>query len=235
MASPQKENGYTAIANPIMDALTKIRISGEARQVFDTILRKTYGFNKKEDAISLSQFSTSTGLKKNSVCKALAHLRDLNLITQKVNDIANIYSINKDFDTWKPLPKKRTLPKKRIAIPQKVKKYTPKSDIQKTVTKDTITKDIGGAEINELLDFFKTEINPHINFGNKTERKACHELIKLYGLKKVKDAALFTFEKQKTDSYVPKVTSPYDLYTKWVKLDLYFKSKLSKERKIENL
>ena len=47
MANPQKENGYTSIANDIVEALAGIRIPGEARQCLDVILRKTYGWNKK--------------------------------------------------------------------------------------------------------------------------------------------------------------------------------------------
>ena len=67
MAEPQKENGYTPIANEIMDALCRIRIPGEERQVLDCIFRKTYGWNKCEDSISLTQFMEMTGLKKPAV------------------------------------------------------------------------------------------------------------------------------------------------------------------------
>ena len=52
MAMPQVENGYTRIANELLEALAKIRIPGEARQVFDVIMRKTYGF-RKSDPIAL--------------------------------------------------------------------------------------------------------------------------------------------------------------------------------------
>jgi phage replication O-like protein O len=141
MANPQLENGHVKIANDIFEALMRIRISGEARQVLDTIIRKTYGFNKKEDAISLSQFCLATGLSKTGVCKGIAKLVSLNIITKKGNDIANVYSLVKDFTLWKPLPKKVTLPKKEIIVTQKGKKCYPKRDTQKTVTKDTITKD----------------------------------------------------------------------------------------------
>ncbi|HDY68615.1 MAG TPA: hypothetical protein ENH85_12610 [Candidatus Scalindua sp.] len=106
MASPQKEHGYTMIANELMEALAKTRIAGEARQTLDTIIRKTYGFNKKEDAISLSQFSAITKLRKPTVVRALRKLLSMNIITKKDNDIANIYSFNKDFDSWEPLSKK---------------------------------------------------------------------------------------------------------------------------------
>ena len=98
MANPQKENGYTAIANELMEALARTRISGEATQVLCVILRKTYGYQKKEDAISLSQFEEATGIKKPEVVRALAKLQMMNVIGKKANDIANIYGIVKDFE-----------------------------------------------------------------------------------------------------------------------------------------
>ncbi|MBI5447822.1 MAG: replication protein [Gammaproteobacteria bacterium] len=64
MVTPQCEDGYTKIANELLEALARIRIPGETHQVLDTVLRKTYGYGKKEDAISLSQFVLATGLSK---------------------------------------------------------------------------------------------------------------------------------------------------------------------------
>ena len=49
MVSPQWENGYTKIANEILESLARIRINGEARQVLDVIIRKTYGYGKKTE------------------------------------------------------------------------------------------------------------------------------------------------------------------------------------------
>ena len=74
MSSPQKENGYTPIANELMDALSKYRIPGEQMQCLIFIIRKTYGFNKKDDMISNSQFVDGTGLKKGNVSRALKSL-----------------------------------------------------------------------------------------------------------------------------------------------------------------
>ena len=94
-----------------MEALGRIRIPGEARQVFDVIIRKTWGWHKKEDAIALSQFCLATGLSKSKVIKARKKLLEMNLIivSQKGNDDSYIYRLNKDFETWKPLPKRGTL------------------------------------------------------------------------------------------------------------------------------
>ena len=85
METPQLEDGYVRIANKIMEALARIRIPGESRQVLDAIIRKTYGWGKTKDKISLSQFVKMTGLKKVTVCKAISKLKQMNIITQKGN------------------------------------------------------------------------------------------------------------------------------------------------------
>lgn len=108
MANPQLENGYVKIATEIMEAFARYRIPGEARQVLDFILRKTYGWNKKEDEISLAQFIVGTGLKKPTVCRSIHKLIHLNLIIKKDNGKKVIYRFNKDFSTWKILSKKIT-------------------------------------------------------------------------------------------------------------------------------
>lgn len=136
---------YIKIENGLFDALVRIRISGEARQVFDFIIRKTYGFNKKHDELSLSQFVSGTGLSKPTILRSIKKLLSMNLIDKKVNGKRHIYSICRHYDKWKPLTKKITLTKKIIVIDKKVnssltKKITP--IIQKTTTtKDNITKD----------------------------------------------------------------------------------------------
>lgn len=225
MANPQTENGFIKVATDIYEAFARIRISGEARQILDFIIRKTYGYNKKEDAISLSQFLLGTGLKKNTTIRALAKLRVLNLITQKENDIANIYRFNKDFDTWKPLPKKRTYSKKSKVIPQKENNRTPKRDIQYTITKDNITKDTATAnavgDINPIFSLFEKTINPTINYGNTTQRKAIETLIEKVGLQKTISAVKYAISIQ-TDRYAPTITTPIQLLNKYGELQAYY-------------
>ena len=134
---PQTENCFTQIANELIEQFARIRIPGEAMQVFWVMLRKIYGFHKKSDPIALSQIVAATGLSKVAVCKAIKKLIELNLITKKGNKIAAEYAINKHFDTWNPLPKKVTLPKKVKDITQKGNPPLPKKD----TTKETITKE----------------------------------------------------------------------------------------------
>jgi phage replication O-like protein O len=241
MASPQKENGNIQIATEIWERLAKTRIPGEARQVLDWILRKTYGWNKKTDKIALSQFQEGTGLKKTTICKALAKLQEMNLIsvTQLGNEIAKEYGFIKDYDQWRPLPKKvmkKVLPKKVTSITQLGNRSLPKKGTTiDTSTIDT-TKDTKGDvpshEVKEVIQTFRELINPHLKFENKTERKASAELVESYGLEKVIGSIKFIASKQGKDQYMPKVTTPYELLTKWAKLKIYFESKNNKKSNV---
>ena len=101
--TPQLENGYTKIANEILDALIKYRIPGEQVQVLLYILRKTYGFNKTNDRISNSQFVSATGMKKGNVSRAVKNLVSKNIVIKSDNKYIPTYRFNKNYKTWKVL------------------------------------------------------------------------------------------------------------------------------------
>jgi len=97
MANPQTENGYVRIATELLDALCMIHLPGRAWQVFNSILRKTYGYNKKEDWITVSQIEAMTGATTRDVRRALAYLKDAGMIRR---DEKGVTSIVKDFEHW---------------------------------------------------------------------------------------------------------------------------------------
>lgn len=103
MASPQKENGYTAISNEIVEALAKTNLSPQESKVLWVIFRKTYGYGKKEDAISYSQFEEMTGMNRWNIGKILKRLLSKQIIgiIQMDNRKACKYAIQKDYDLWK--------------------------------------------------------------------------------------------------------------------------------------
>ena len=104
--SPQCEDGFTRIANELIEALALIRIPGESMQIFLVILRKTYGFGKKEDRISLAQFTETTGIPKPRIVRALAKLLDMKIIVKSGSGHYPNYGVNKYHGTWEKLPKK---------------------------------------------------------------------------------------------------------------------------------
>ena len=141
-ASPQLDNGYVMIANELFDALIRVRISGEQRQVLDFIIRKTYGWRKKSDAIPLSQFVEATGIRKSHVIRAINSLKLRNLITglKKGTFDATIYGFNKDYTKWQKVPKKGLVPKKGTKGPNIGNEKVPKKGHSKDTTKDTNQK-----------------------------------------------------------------------------------------------
>ena len=103
MANPQTENGYTMIANEILENLIKIDLTKAENKILFTVIRKTYGFHKKEDAISLSQFTKITTLTRQGVCKAIKSLVNRRLLGSKhlLTTSVTTYWFIKDYDKWK--------------------------------------------------------------------------------------------------------------------------------------
>ncbi len=120
MDSPQKENGYTPIANELMEALAKHRIPGEQMQCLFFIIRKTYGFNKKEDMISNSQFVKGTGLKKGNVSRAIKNLVEKRIVIKSDNRVPATYRFNKNYRMWRELSKKQPVIKSDKKLLSKV-------------------------------------------------------------------------------------------------------------------
>ncbi len=131
-----------------MEALADIRIPGEAMQVLLVVLRKTYGFNKKEDAISLSQFNRATHLVKPSIIRALNVLSSMNIISKNANGSIRKYRFNKDYSSWKRLAKKLILAKTLTGISENAKRSVSENATHKRNkdTKETITKEIAPPE-----------------------------------------------------------------------------------------
>jgi phage replication O-like protein O len=111
-----QNSGHVRIPNDFMDALIAIRISGEARQVFDFIIRKTWGWSKECDVISLSQFVEATGIRKPAIVKIIKKLLIMRLIIVEFIGKKKKYSINKNINTWQPLPKKITGYKRKSSL-----------------------------------------------------------------------------------------------------------------------
>lgn len=103
---------------------------------------------------------------------------------------------------------------------------------QDRIGKDRIGKDINTAEqssalIPLLIEMF-IEINPACKsmYGNKTQRKACQDLIDSYSFEEVKNCIQNVLPVTNGQSYFPTITTPVQLRDKWVSL----KSSVAKKR-----
>lgn len=140
MASPQKENGYTPVANEILEKLYEIDIDGVPLRTVLFIIRKTYGYNKKRDRISLSQFSQALGKDRAQICRVLKKLESMKIIIRIQDDNGTEYEFNKDYDGWQVVTP-RSLggsdsQANKLVTPRPIGVVTPRSH-----TKDNNTKD----------------------------------------------------------------------------------------------
>jgi len=101
MANPQRENGHIDIANDIAEALARIQLSGYESRILWVILRKTYGWHKKMDFISITQFEKCTKLKRRHVVRSLQRLLERNIITKNGNSFITKWGLQKDYEKWK--------------------------------------------------------------------------------------------------------------------------------------
>jgi len=106
MANPQIENGHIDIANEIAEAFAKYFPGNGEAQVLWAILRKTYGWHKKSDLISISQIQQLTGLSRRRIIVCLQNLEAKNIIVIKRKrgdnglNLPNEISFQKNYDLW---------------------------------------------------------------------------------------------------------------------------------------
>jgi phage replication O-like protein O len=140
MASPQKENGNTPIANEIMEAIVRTYWTGYEIRVVLFVLRKTYGWHKKEDWISLSTFEKATKIKSKYISRTIIKLIKRNILI-KIN---GKLQFNKNYDDW-DYPLIRVSPNEGRGIPKRGEKVSPNQGTTKETTKETIQK---------IIDFY---------------------------------------------------------------------------------
>jgi phage replication O-like protein O len=100
MSNPQLENGYLKIANELWDAVAVYGFKKNHRAVIDAVIRKTYGYRKATDDISLSQLEMMTRIDASNCGKALRELISLNVITKTAGKYGQNLGLNKHYRTW---------------------------------------------------------------------------------------------------------------------------------------
>ena len=120
MANPQLSNGYTKIANELLEAICRLNISGNEMRILLYIIRRTYGFNSSYAEMPLSEISVAVGIRSVHVSRALKRLAELNIIERHSSKGVSPQTVSlvKNYDKWAvencivlPLPKTVTVTK----------------------------------------------------------------------------------------------------------------------------
>ena len=116
MASPQKEDGFTPIANELLEALYRKDVLGRDARTVLWLIRQTYGWQRKDTPVSAYRLSTETGMDYRNAKYAIKRLRDRNILDDN--------SLIKDYDQWgtkgsreQNIPGKKSSPKGGKKVP----------------------------------------------------------------------------------------------------------------------
>lgn len=101
ISSPQIEDGYTRIANELLEAIAVYPFSGGELKTILVILRYTYGYNRKVSNISLSELSKKTDISRRHISNILKLLKTTSVIIVGRYRNRNILGINKNYRQWK--------------------------------------------------------------------------------------------------------------------------------------
>lgn len=99
-ASPQVEDGHTRIANELLEAMCGAGFSARQWAVVMAVVRKTYGYGKKADDISLGQLSAMTGIAKPHVSRTVNDLIAAGVLRRWAGTFGNSLSLNKRYKQW---------------------------------------------------------------------------------------------------------------------------------------
>jgi len=115
MANPQKENGYTSIANEIMEALARFYMPPNHWRCLMFILRYIYGWSDKYCVkASNAEIANGTGISRGRVSQVMKSLAEHQIlrsvpptgntcdqtVTLTGNTLAKTFEFNKDYDEW---------------------------------------------------------------------------------------------------------------------------------------
>lgn len=174
---------YTKIPNEIIEALCHVNLSSYESRVLWLILRKTYGFHKKTDWISLSQFSKETGIDRRNICKVIkklstGHTKNSGkgiIIINKANRKKPLYGLQEDYKKWS-VPLSSIHRDDEMSSKQMTELPSIEIPTKESLTKENLTKQgkvFNSEDLPYKLSIFLleeiTKNNPHSRLCNLSE------------------------------------------------------------------
>lgn len=161
-----------------------------------------------------------------------ANLFDKNdkYISSKINHLAKLGYLKINVDRangnsrkiWIPIQKNLDTYSEKAEYPYSEKPEHNNTSINNTsnITTKNTSENKFSQDIATILELFST-INPSIQYGNKTQRKACEDMIKRFGSNAVINMVKQVISVQ-GEKYAPTATTPYTMYKKLGDFKIYF-------------
>lgn len=101
MASPQKERGYSPIANELLDAIIQHPFTGTELKIVMAVVRHTYGWSRAKAQIKYYTIAKMTNTDRANVRKLTLALAEKKVIfMQECKDGSFIIGMNKNYEEW---------------------------------------------------------------------------------------------------------------------------------------
>jgi len=176
MASPQCEDGYTRIANELLSALCRVKLTLYEWRVLMALIRLTYGYNRKMSQISLGQIGRVTGIDPRLVHRAIKGLQAKNMLSVSKEKNRLILGIQKDYERWtiistdefitaddiKSSPQMKTISSLQMKSLSSVERKTPPCKINENSDDSNLIKDVFTTPKDNIKDIYKDSIKDNI-------------------------------------------------------------------------
>ena len=97
MSKPFEPPKHTQFSNDAIDYIMR-EVSPNAWKIITVAIRKTYGWHKQSDVISLSQFQELTGIgSRSTLVSAIKEVTDKKILVRRKNGISYEYELNREY------------------------------------------------------------------------------------------------------------------------------------------
>ena len=104
MANPRLENGYTRIANELPEKIPEAELGALQLGLLLVVIRRSWGFGRKEAALSIGDFAAATGRDRSAISRTLARMKAQKILFE-VRPAGfrapAVLAVNKDWEAWK--------------------------------------------------------------------------------------------------------------------------------------
>lgn len=215
---------YTKIENDILENLYSAGLNGSEWDCIMIVFRKTNGFHKKIDGISITQFQNLSRKSRPSICKAIKELKRKNILileqSGKSKKTFSKYSINIDTRTWQLV--KEPLLVRETQLVKKTNSTSKENDTQlvkktihtkENITKENIQKKIVSKDTNsvvqkrnvQLIIYFKEKLGTELDGTNEENWRYCthtwNKLRRMYPDKDTDEGVRLLIDASLTDDF----------------------------------
>jgi phage replication O-like protein O len=198
---------YAIQQNDFLEQVAKTSLSAYETRVLSAIMRRTWGWYKEWDEISISQFQDLTLLDRRNISRTLKNLTKRNIILSKEVGNKRLYAIQRDYSKWAVSVQTRNVVSTDTTISTSLYLNNKRiKDIAGCVSTDTPHQSTKGSEVKEFLGWYHQEYVNHFGMSYMPMGKdptSVREMLKTFSVEELKGLAEKFFDDD-NDSFVKK-------------------------------